>query len=133
LSLTVRGEPERVIRCHCHYCQRRTGSVFEVCAWFLEDQIVARTGSPRVFNESENNPGVCDYNFCGRCGTTLYWQLKTYAELYIVAVGCFADASFPPPNFDFYEKYRHAWIDRIESAREYPEHPPFEDLIPKRS
>lgn len=62
VSITLRGEPERVIRCHCHYCQRRTGNVFQTSAWFFEDQIIARTGETRVFNASENNPGV-DYTF----------------------------------------------------------------------
>ena len=133
LSLTLRGEPERVIRCHCRYCQRRTGSVFQVCAWFFEDQIVSRTGEPRIFNNSENNPGVVDYAFCGRCGSTVYWTIKQYPGLYSVAVGCFENASFPPPNFEFYEKRRHPWVRALEFADRYQEHPPRETWEPKRT
>lgn len=44
LSITVSGEPEGVIICHCNYCQRRTGNIFQVSCWYLGDQIVPRTG-----------------------------------------------------------------------------------------
>ena len=131
MSITLRGEPERVIRCHCQYCQRRTGNVFQVSAWFFEDQIVSRTGEVRVFNDSENNPGV-DYTFCERCGSTVYWPIKPFPGLYGVAVGCFADASFPPPNLELHDKYRHAWVPDLDRAESYAEWPPPEKMAPKR-
>ena len=34
LRATVRGEPLRISVCHCHACQRRTGSVFGMQARF---------------------------------------------------------------------------------------------------
>ncbi|MCZ6616567.1 MAG: aldehyde-activating protein, partial [Gammaproteobacteria bacterium] len=37
LRLTARGDPIRVSVCHCHACQRRTGSVFGVQARFSND------------------------------------------------------------------------------------------------
>ena len=132
LSLSLQGEPERVIRCHCHYCQRRTGSAFQVSAWFFEDQIVSRTGNPRIFNDTDNNAGVVNYAFCGRCGSTVYWTIRGYPGLYSVAVGCFADGTFPPPNFEHNEKYRHAWVSPLETADRYQEFPPREVLAPRR-
>ena len=132
LSLTLQGEPERVIRCHCHYCQRRTGSVFQVSAWFFEDQIVSRTGSPRIFNDTDNNPSVTDYSFCGRCGSTVYWTLRPYPGLYSIAVGCFEDANFPAPTFEHNWKFRHTWVPGLEFADRYEKFPPREILAPKR-
>ena len=116
VSITVRGEPERVICCHCQYCQRRTGNVFQVSAWFFEDQIVSRTGEARVFNGSENNAGV-DYTFCPRCGSTVFWPIRPFPGLYGVAVGCFANPDFPPPSLELHDKYRHAWVQDLELAR----------------
>ena len=127
MSITVRGEPERVICCHCHYCQRRTGNVFQTSAWFVEDQIVSRTGEARVFNESESNPGV-DYTFCARCGSTVYWPIKPFPGLYGIAVGCFADADFPPPSFELHGKYRHSWVNKLEMADSYDEWAPAERM-----
>ncbi len=129
LSITLRGEPLGGIRCHCHYCQRRTGNVFQTSVWFVEEQIVARTGDPRVFNESENNPGV-DYTFCGRCGSTVYWPVPTIIPgFYGVAVGCFQDADFPSPPFEAWEQYRHPWVPVLDSAESYQEDPPLERIV----
>ena len=127
VSITFQGEPERVIRCHCHYCQRRTGNVFQVSAWFLEDQIVSRTGDTRVFNDSEGNPGV-DYTFCTRCGSTVYWPIKFFPGLFGVAVGCFADADFPQPNFELHERCRHSWVPELDIDDSYVEWAPPEKM-----
>ncbi len=129
LSIKLRGGPERVIRCHCHYCQRRTGNVFQTSAWFFEDQIISRTGETRVFNESENNKGV-NYTFCIRCGSTVYWPFRLFPGIYGVAVGCFEDADFPPPDFEVWEQYRHPWVQELDIAESYKEFPPpaFEKL-----
>jgi len=132
VSITLRGEPERIIRCHCQYCQRRTGSVFQVSAWFFEDQIVHRTGVPRVFNDSPHNPGAIDYTFCARCGSTVYWPIKPLPGIYGVAVGCFADAEFPAPNFDIQRRHQHAWVPSLDLAESYEEFPPDEEMAPKR-
>lgn len=131
LSITLRGEPERVICCHCHYCQRRTGSVFQVSAWFFEDQIVSRTGEPRVFNDSESNPGI-DYTFCARCGSTVYWPIRPFPGIYGVAVGCFQDEGFPRPTLELHGKYRHDWVHALDFADGYDEWAPPESMLPKR-
>ena len=124
VSITLRGEPERVFRCHCHYCQRRTGNVFQTSAWFFEDQIIARTGETRVFNESENNQGV-DYTFCVRCGSTVYWPFTgSLPGLYEVAVGCFEDPDFPAPTYEIWEQYRHPWVPELVSGESYKDFPP---------
>ena len=132
VSITLRGEPERVIRCHCQYCQRRTGNVFQVSAWFMEDQIAERTGETRVYNESENNLGI-DYTFCARCGSTVYWPIKPFPGLYGIAVGCFADADFPEPNFELNEKYRHAWVPELGISDSFEEFAPVEKMTPRPS
>ncbi len=131
LSITFRGEPERVIRCHCQYCQRRTGNVFQVSAWFFEEQITSRTGEVRVFNDSPTNPGI-DYTFCERCGSTVYWPIKTFPGIYGVAVGCFTDPDFPRPDFELHEKRRHAWVPDLEIPDSYAEWAPIEKMAPKR-
>ena len=74
LTMTVSGEPERVIACHCGYCQRRTGNVFQVSSWYLEEQIQSRTGEGQIY-KGPDNPGI-DYTFCTRCGSTVYWEFS---------------------------------------------------------
>ncbi|MCB1668283.1 MAG: GFA family protein [Pseudomonadales bacterium] len=128
MAITFEGEPLRVFRCHCKYCQRRTGSVFQVSAWFKREQVVCKTDG-KVFNESENNAGV-DYSFCTRCGSTVHWPLSIFPDVYAVAVGCFADKTFPKPDIDIHEQHRHPWVPLIDGVESYKEWPPFvHDLV----
>ena len=53
-SIVLSGEPHYVHRCHCDYCQRRTGSVFQVSCWYPEAQVVSRKGDHRVYQAYPN-------------------------------------------------------------------------------
>ena len=44
LRVEVSGEPDAVVACHCGECQRRTGSVFGVAAFFKKEHV--RTEGP---------------------------------------------------------------------------------------
>ncbi|MCY4426770.1 MAG: GFA family protein [Halieaceae bacterium] len=116
ISITFSGEPQRVFRCHCDYCQKRTGSVFQVSAWFPMEQVVAKAGEPRVF--SEHNM-LTEYMFCARCGSTVYWVSEYVQGIVCAAVGCFVDAHFPKPTLDIQNQYRHGWVEAIEGVPEY--------------
>jgi hypothetical protein len=49
------------------------------------------------------------FHFCPVCGATVYWELGALPDFVAVAVGAFADPSFPAPRFSVYEARRHAW------------------------
>ncbi len=49
------------------------------------------------------------FNFCPVCGSTVYWQAAGAPDFVAVAVGAFADPSFPPPRVSVYEERRHPW------------------------
>ncbi len=141
LSITVHGEPEKVICCHCDYCQMRTGNVFQTSCWYWGHQIESKTGTPensQVFNEGPNNPGI-DYTFCKRCGSTVYWEFTIWAKalsmppIYGIAVGCFVDADFPRPDLELYGRYRHHWIEALADIDGYDEMAPVDRLMPKPS
>ena len=41
LSVNVTGEPERMNMCNCSACQRRSGSAFQIGAWFRDERVTA--------------------------------------------------------------------------------------------
>ena len=51
---------------------------------------------PATFR-SCNSAGTTFPSFCPECGSTVYWDLATAPEVVGVAVGSFADPSFPTP------------------------------------
>jgi hypothetical protein len=109
LSVTCEGEPVRISMCHCFECQRRTGSVFGTQARFPRDQVTEISGRATRFTRHADSGNSVTFSFCPVCGTTVYWELGGAPDVLAVAVGAFADPSFPAPRHSVYEERRHAW------------------------
>ena len=123
LRVTTTAEPFAVSICHCLACQRRTGSAFSMQAGFRagEVQITGRSSDfSRVSEEADEREHV--FHFCPSCGSSVFYTEPDEPDLVIVAVGAFADPSFPPPTESGYDESRHAWVALPESIhREAPE------------
>jgi hypothetical protein len=108
LSITCEGEPVRISVCHCSECQRRTGSVFSVQARFTRDRVQAR-GNASQYVRLADSGNRLTFNFCPACGSTVYWKSEAAPDLIAVAVGAFADETFPAPGYSVWERTRHSW------------------------
>ena len=115
LELTCEGEPRRVSICHCLECQRRTGSVFAVQAWFSRDQVTSFEGESREFVRVSDKGNAVTFRFCPVCGSTVYWRPAAFPDLIAVAVGSFADPNFPAPQLAVWERRRHDWVDTLSN------------------
>ena len=94
--------------CHCKACQRRTGALAGSGAAFAKAQV--RIEGPRKVFERDGQAGrKVRFHFCPDCGTSLYWDADVRPDLYIVAVGAFADPDFPPPSVSVFEESKHSW------------------------
>jgi hypothetical protein len=113
LHLTARGNPVRIGLCHCTECQRRTGSVFGIQAWFDKDGITINRGEPKIYVRTTDSGNRIDFRFCGTCGTTLWWTAEQRPDWIGVAAGTFTDATLPAPGFSSFERHRHAWTTNI--------------------
>jgi hypothetical protein len=152
VSISVRGEPHHVHGCHCDYCQRRTGSVWQVSCWYFDHEIVSVEGETRIYGTSpdlaeslrgsaaEGQTQEIDYHFCIRCGSTVYWKIPMTAAMgggedliaTAIAVGCFADKDFPAPSSDHYVRNRQGWLEGLTFEHMYDELPTPDDLAEGR-
>jgi hypothetical protein len=112
LTAVCTGPPVRVSVCHCHDCQRRSGSAFAFQARFSAGN-VAISGDERVWEATADSGNVMGFHFCPVCGSTVYFQGTLMADLVAIPIGAFADNSFPPPEYSVYEGRKHAWIDIV--------------------
>src|SRR5262245_17859758 len=119
VTIETRGEPGGVVACHCLACQRRTGSVLGVGAYFPEDRVVV-SGETKTFVRPTDAGHEFVTHFCPTCGTSLYWSSARNPGLVGVAVGAFADPSFPPPIRSVWEQSRHAWLDVSTAQPHFP-------------
>ena len=108
LRIEVEGKPRGVGLCHCLACQRRTGSVFATLARFAAPFLVAGTATQYVRVGDQGARLV--FRFCPICGTTLFHTEEGNERSVSVAVGAFADPTFPAPRISIYDSRRHPWV-----------------------
>jgi hypothetical protein len=122
LQIEVRGEPRGVGVCHCLACQRRTGSVFAALAGFAAPYKVSGTATEYV--RVGDQGASFTFRFCPICGTTVFHTEQGNDESVSVAVGAFADPSFPPPEASVYDCRRHAWVQLPSGIETFDRDPP---------
>jgi hypothetical protein len=92
------GQPRINNVCHCRACQRRTGSLLHAGAYFLKADVRCE-GANKVYTRRADSGFDAHFHFCPDCGTSVYWRLDRIPDFVGIAVGCFVDPDFPPPQW----------------------------------
>jgi len=122
LSIEVNGEPLGVGVCHCLACQRRTGSVFAALAAFAPPYKVSGTATEYV--RVGDQGARFRFRFCPVCGSSVFHTEEGYEGSSVsVAVGAFADPTFPAPQDSVYDCRKHAWVRLPPDIRSYDKDP----------
>ena len=124
LKLRLKGEPQMISSCHCLACQRRTGSLFGVQAFFKSEQIVSVDGEHRIYTRTADSGRPVVHRFCPQCGSTLYWERSNLPGMITVAVGSFADPRFPPPVRTVWTESKHGWLQFPSGMPHHAKAPP---------
>ena len=117
LEALCSGEPARISICHCLDCKRRTGSAFSLNATFRRDRVKIR-GEAQSFTRTSDEGYWGRQGFCGRCGTTVYYEIERRSGMITVPVGGFADPDFPPPTVEVYGERRPARLPVLTQNQE---------------
>lgn len=111
LTVACEGEPLRVSVCHCHACQRRTGSAFGLQARYPSERVQIAGEATSYERTGDSGTGnVITFRFCPRCGSTVTFTMTAMPGMIAVAGGAFADARFHAPTVSMYEDRRHDWV-----------------------
>lgn len=122
LRIRTRDEPRIVSSCHCLDCQRRTGSLFGVNAFFAREQVVV-DGACNTFRRQADSGAWLAFRFCPKCGSTVFWENERLPDIVSVAVGAFADPQFPPPVRTVWTRSKHHWLEFPPDMPAHPENP----------
>ena len=118
LSVAVTGDPAMVVACHCSACQRRTGSVFGVGAYYAEDMVKPSGPAKLYVRDAPDGRKMRNY-FCPECGTSVYWTTDLVKGAVGVAVGAFCDPNFLRPHVSVWENSKHDWVTMHEATLAY--------------
>jgi hypothetical protein len=125
LRVSVESEPMMVAICHCDFCQKRTGSVFQVGAYFAANEPIEVRGETKSYNGLEidgvgNAAGASvTYNFCPICGSTVYWVSDGEAGILGISAGNIVGTELPAPGMELYTENRREWVPPAASAEQF--------------
>ena len=120
LSVTAMGEPDMVSACNCLDCQKRTGSVFGVAAYYPRERMASIEGTSKAFSRGSDAGRDLTMHFCPDCGTTVYWDLEMRPSHVGIAVGCFSDPEFFAPARAVWTQRQHHWVMFPEDLPTFP-------------
>ena len=116
LTATCEGESGVVSLCSCLDCQKRTGSAFGLVAIYPSEAVVT-AGPASVYPRTAESGNTSEMMFCPTCGSTVFWIPHARPGITCVAVGAFADPTFPMPIRTVYDEHRHPWIGFEAASR----------------
>jgi len=77
---------------------------------FFPRKDVEANGVSRTYRRASDSGFAVTFYFCPNCGSTVYWEPERRPEEIAVAVGSFADPTFPAPSQSVYNERRHSWV-----------------------
>lgn len=115
LKAICEGDPVTVAMCHCNHCQRRTGTAFNLGAWFPSDAVRIE-GGDKTFSRPGDRDISIDFHFCPECGTSLWWESPANQGYIGVAAGCFTDPDYATPTMVVFDEKRFNWVQNPEGV-----------------
>ena len=106
----MRDRPLFVHCCHCHDCQRQTGSAFVLNALIEADRVDRLSGETRLVTMPTDSRKPHDVARCVACETAVWSHYGGLTKLMFVRVGTLDDPSALPPDVHIYTRSKLPWI-----------------------
>jgi hypothetical protein len=111
ISYKMESGPLIVHCCHCHWCQRETGTAFALNALIEADRVTLLQGRPEaILTPSDSGKGQTIWR-CPKCQIAVW---SNYAgagdKLRFVRVGTLDEAHRLPPDIHIYTASRQPWV-----------------------
>lgn len=111
-----------VYACHCHICQRASGSAFSLQA-LVPEAALSVTG-PVVVHEITTEDRTSIQRFCGVCHARLYNTNTRRPGLAVVRAGTLDRSEELECRAHIYTATKHAWVDLPEGIPQWPDAAP---------
>jgi hypothetical protein len=116
-----------VYACHCHVCQRWTGSAFSLQALVPETKL--SVSGPVVTMEITTEDRTSTQRFCDNCRTRLYNTNTRRPGIAVVRAGTLDRSEELDCRAHIFTNYKQAWVAIPSDVPHWPEAPPPDAFI----
>lgn len=118
----IDGDALFTYACHCHTCQKRTGSAFSIGAVYPK-ALLRCSGELTAF-ERTSDAGEINTRFsCSKCGNVIYGIGASTPGIVKLQAGTLDVTTKVVPNVHIWTKHAQSWVVIPESARRFETQP----------
>ena len=114
----VSREPLFTHACHCHDCQKITGSAFAMSTFVHAEDLERISGEPIVI-EQPTNRGTRRVYLCPQCQTVVWADALGGSSIRIIRTGVFANKSALRPQAHIWIHRRQRWVNVDEETPQF--------------
>ena len=111
----LKSKPMFVHCCHCHDCQRQTGTAFVLNALIESDRIERLAGEPKSIGVPTDSGKPHRIFRCPSCQTAVWSEYGGLGSIRFVRIGTLDRPSTLPPDVHIYMRSKLPWV-RLPSA-----------------
>ena len=127
------SEPMFVHCCHCHDCQRLSGSAYLLNALIETDRVAVVGELTEVHLQTPSGGGKV-VKRCAACGDAIFSHyLIRGSSIAFVRVGTLDDPAACPPNVQIFTESRQPWVPLSSDIPEFEAFYDFNELWPEES
>ncbi len=125
-SIAVETLPP-VYACHCHICQRASGSAFSVQALVAEDSLTVN--GPIVVREIATEDRISIQRFCGDCNARVYNTNTRRPGIAVIRAGTIDRSEELECKAHIYTDFRQRWVTLPPDVPQWGEAAPVAEFI----
>jgi hypothetical protein len=104
--------------CHCHDCQKHTGSAFSVLVGIPKSAISIQGRLKTFHNKGESGQSV-ERGFCPECGSPIAFEAAVMPNLTFISAGTLDDTSWLDPKVHVYCDSKEQWTIIPEGSQKF--------------
>lgn len=113
--------------CHCHVCQRWSGSAFSLQVLVPEETLTVE--GPVVVAEIVTGDRTSTQRFCGACHARIYNTNTRRPGIAVVRAGTLDRSEELECRAHIYTDYRQRWVSLPPEVPQWPEAPPVAEFV----
>ncbi len=125
ITYSCAADPLFTAVCHCHNCQRQTGTSFSIVVGVPEDALVVEgdtLGRFATVGESHGKP--TERRFCTACGSPIVTLSEALSGVAIVKAGTLDDTTWLEPQIEIWGDSAQPWVTEHDTRPRLPTGPP---------
>lgn len=119
----IRGKSLSLFACHCHECQKQSGSAFGMALWIQPSEMTVLSGQLAAWTRETPTGQRMRCEFCPQCGTRLFHRQEARPDIVSIKPGTLDDTTSLAPVAHIWLDSAQGWSHVSGECLQYPGNP----------